>query len=336
MTQKTLWMVRAEVGGRYFEEFQSNSVVAIGWPELGDLSKFSSRKAISAALEKIDKNQKPAQLAMAAGQIYRFVNEIKINDQVITYSPSTRTYLIGKITSEYEHSPSFLADDPNIRKVNWIGKVSRDSLSVGTRNSLGSIATLFLVPAEATKEIEEKLNSPDYSNQENSLKHDESDGDQVDNIFKETHEKSREFIKDKINKLGWEDMQELIAGVLRAMGYKTRISPNGADRGKDIIASPDGLGLESPRIVVEVKHRSQQMGSQEIRSFLGGRHEGDRGLYVSTGGFTKDARYEAERARIPLTLIDLDELVQLITDHYEKMDSDTQRLIPLRKIYWPG
>ena len=101
-------------------------------------------------------------------------------------------------------------------------------------------------------------------------------------------------------------MQELVAGLLRAMGYKTRISPAGPDKGKDIVASPDGFGFESPRIVVEVKHRSSAMGSAEIRSFLGGRHKDDKGLYVSTGGFSKDAYYEAERANIPLTLMSLD------------------------------
>ena len=97
-------------------------------------------------------------------------------------------------------------------------------------------------------------------------------------------------------------MQELVAGILRAMGYKTLISSKGADRGKDIIASPDGFGFEHPRIVVEVKHRAGQMGSEKIRSFTGGRHKDDRGLYVSTGGFSKDAKYEAERANIPIML----------------------------------
>ena len=78
------------------------------------------------------------------------------------------------------------------------------------------------------------------------------------------------------------------------------------------------------------------MGSQDIRSFLGGRHKDDKGLYVSTGGFTKDARYEAERANIPLTLMDLDELVSATIEHYEKMDMETRVLVPLTKIYWPA
>lgn len=131
-------------------------------------------------------------------------------------------------------------------------------------------------------------------------------------------------------------MQELVAGLLRAMGYKTRISPAGSDRGKDIIASPDGFGFEQPRIVVEVKHRpNTAMVSQELRSFLGGRHKNDKGLYVSTGGFTKDAKYEANRGSIPVVLLDLDDLSSEIVRHYSEMDMEARSLIPLTKIYWP-
>jgi len=39
-----------------------------------------------------------------------------------------------------------------------------------------------------------------------------------------TFKQGIEFIKDKVNELDWEEMQELVAGLLRAMGYKTRIS----------------------------------------------------------------------------------------------------------------
>jgi len=63
------------------------------------------------------------------------------------------------------------------------------------------------------------------------------------------------------------------------MGYKTRISPRGSDRGKDVEASPDGLGLTDPHIIVEVKHREGTTGSQELRSFIAAlrpRHKGLR------------------------------------------------------------
>jgi len=119
------------------------------------------------------------------------------------------------------------------------------------------------------------------------------------------------------------------------MGYKTRVAQEGGDRGVDIFASPDGLGLQEPRIFVEVKHRKGAMSADEIRRFLGGRHVGDRCLYVSTGGFTKDARYEADRATVPLTLITMPELRQLLIEYYDLLDTQTRTLVPLQRIYWP-
>src|SRR5438552_3516812 len=74
-------------------------------------------------------------------------------------------------------------------------------------------------------------------------------------LREEQVKKADEFIEERIARLSWAGMQELIAGILRAMGYRTRISPPGADRGLDIFASPDGLGLQEPRIFCEVKHR---------------------------------------------------------------------------------
>jgi restriction system protein len=121
------------------------------------------------------------------------------------------------------------------------------------------------------------------------------------------------------------------------MGYKTKVSAAGPDRGKDIIASPDGLGLEHPRIFVEVKHRKGQMGAPEIRQFIGGRHaQNDRCLFVSTGGFSTEAKYEAERSSVPLTLVDSDDLVDLLIDYYEATDAETRTLMPLRRTYWPA
>jgi restriction system protein len=34
--------------------------------------------------------------------------------------------------------------------------------------------------------------------------------------------------------------------------------------------------------------------------------------------------------------MDLDDLVRAILEHYERMDADSQRLVSLRKIYWPA
>ena len=237
--------------------------------------------------------------------------------------------MIGEITGDYEYNTK-LIEYHHIRKVKWLGKIERDGLSTKTKNSLGAISTIFKVPEESREEILDLLEGK--SGEERS---DENEEDEMDIIKEDLIGKANEFIKDRILKLDWEEVQELVAGLLRAMGYKTMVSPRGPDRGRDIIASPDGLGLEDPRIVVEVKHRVGQVGSKEIRSFLGGLRQGIKGLYVSTGGFSKDAKYEAERSNIPITLIDLDMLVDLIIQYYDSFDIETQAFLPLMKIYWP-
>lgn len=337
MNCQTAWMVRAGEAGFRFEDFKSGSYVSIGWPEMGDLSGLKSREDFAAAVSRTYPAMRKAQAAASTGQPFRFAREIKVGDTVVTYDRSERTYLVGDVRAEYEYSPSVSNEQPNIRRVQWRGQVARDDLSVTSRNSLGAIATLFQIPTEVAAEIEQLLNGANPAVAPGTrMPLDGNADEQVNDLYRDVQGKGFEFIKDKVNLLDWEEMQELVAGLLRAMGYKTRISPSGSDRGKDIVASPDGLGFEDPRIVVEVKHRNSTMGSQDIRSFLGGRHENDKGLYVSTGGFTKDARYEAERGRIPVTLMDLDDLVKALLEHYEKMDMDMRRLIPLRKVYWPA
>ncbi len=331
--RKNMWMVRAGVGASLFDEFKENGVVAIGWREIGDLTNVTSREAIKDLVRRVYPDYKEGRIRIWANQIIRFRFEFKINDYVITYNPERRIYMIGKIIGDYEYydadENSPFKEYPHIRRVVWEHEISRDRLSASTKNTLGSISTIFKLPEESKKEILNLLRGreepEDISGEEAEL----------DTIRDDIMAKATEFIKDKILKLTWEEMQELVAGLLRGMGYKTVVSPRGPDRGCDIRASPDGLGLEDPRIIVQVKHRSSQVTSEEVRAFLGGLRKGDKGLYVSIGGFTKDAKYEAERSQYPITLVDLDMLVRLIVQYYDNFDSDTKALIPLIKIYWP-
>ena len=328
----TMWMVRAEEGSRLYQPFLEQGVVAIGWSDVGDLSILKSREEI---LEKVEENWpewKPQAKFNAAGMLFRFAHQMQPGDWVITYNKIQRIYAVGKISGPYQFNPGFDEADPNVRPVEWLEKgLSRDLLLTATRNSLGSTLTLFLVPDDAQNNVLHVIDHGTAQSVDEAIVE-----EQEEDLLQDIEARSLEFIKDRIAGLSWQDLQILVAGVLRAMGYKTRISPAGSDRGKDIIASPDGLGFEDPRIIVEVKHRPQStMGTQEIRSFLGGRHPGDKGLYVSTGGFSKEAHYEAERANIPVTLIGLDELVELMVGNYDKMDTEVQRLVPLKRVFWP-
>ena len=322
-------MVRAGSGAFLVESFLTKNIVSIGWNETGDLAKVENIEKLKELIKKNYPEYKDGQVISSAGQIYRFLFEFKKGDCVMTYNPSERIYWIGEIESDYKFDDK-ICEYFHTRKIKWIGKVQRDDLSTSSKNILGATLTIFDIPKQAREELFSLLTGKPSKTIEEV-----TEEETLEIIKDDFIAKSHEFIKDKVLSLDWEEMQELVAGILRAMGYKTRISPRGADRGKDIIASPDGLGLENPKIVVEVKHRQGSMGSQEVRSFLGGLRASDKGLYVSTGGFSKDAKYEAERANIPITLVDSDILVELIIQYYDNFDNETKALVPLKKIYWP-
>jgi restriction system protein len=59
----------------------------------------------------------------------------------------------------------------------------------------------------------------------------------------------------------------------------------------------------------------------------------ERGIFVSTGGYTRDAENDAKVVR--LTLVGMDRLAELLLENYEKLDQDTKSLIPLRRLYVP-
>lgn len=324
-----VWMVRAGRGGYVAEDFGKKGCIAIGWQELGDLSGLTSREEVRRLVDEVFSDDKPGHRQTSASQVSRFLLEMEVGNPVLTYDAGARQYLVGEISGPYAYKPGCVEGYPNTRAVTWRERrVSRDDLCVSSKNTLGSSLTLFLVGESVWGEVQRLLEGgkPELPEEEKS----------EEEIFQEMLGRSHEFVKDRIRGLSWEEMQDFVAGVLRGMGYKTVVSGPGSDRGKDIVASPDGLGLEQPRIRAEVKHRpKQQMGAQDVRSFIGALRANDRGLYVSTGGFTREARYEAERATVPVTLLDMDDLASLLVQVYEDLDIQTRALLPLTRVYWP-
>ena len=282
-----MWMVRAGEGAYLIDEFKNKKIIAVGWNKIQDLSKVKDLNQIKQLAKEKYLEYKPGQVIAAASQINKFRFGFKKGEYVISYDPEKRIYLVGEIISDYRYEEN-AREHHHIRDVKWFGEVKRDDLSTATKNTLGAISTIFDVGEDAQEEIL-KLSKGEHIPKEIVEKQET----ELDFYKEDTESKAHEHIKDKISSLNWEEMQDLVAGILRAMGYKTIISGKGSDRGRDIIASRDGLGLEDPRIVVEVKHRSGQMGAHEIRQFIGGLRPGNKGLYVSTGGFTKEANYEA-------------------------------------------
>jgi len=122
--------------------------------------------------------------------------------------------------------------------------------------------------------------------------------------------------------------------LLGTMGYQTRVSPEGPDGGVDIIAHKDELGFEPPIIKVQVKSTEGSIGDPIVSQLYGKVDRAEFGMVVTLGTFTKQAVTFA-RNKSNLRLIDGEDLVGLILQHYEQFDSRYKGLLPLKRIYVP-
>ena len=132
------------------------------------------------------------------------------------------------------------------------------------------------------------------------------------------------------------DFQDLVASLLRAMGYHVSwVAPPGRDGGIDVLAWSDPLGTRPPRIKVQVKRLGTNVDVDGLRSFLALLGEDDVGLFVTTSGFTKAAEQEARtQEKRKVTLVNLERLFDLWVEHYGKLDESAKRRLPLKPIYF--
>src|SRR5262245_18883246 len=100
----TLWVVRAGTGGVSVERFLDGGYIEIGfWAEkLGTWAKGMSREQLAEELRRLLPNEKKGQHINSAGQLFRFHEEIAVGDEVITYDPTRRRYLLGQIAGGVE------------------------------------------------------------------------------------------------------------------------------------------------------------------------------------------------------------------------------------------
>lgn len=164
--------------------------------------------------------------------------------------------------------------------------------------------------------------------------------EQAENVritFEQAEEDAWQEISEYLGAMPPFDFQKLVADLLKALDYHVSwIAPPGKDYGVDIVAHTDPLGATAPRIRVQVKRRVESSVNVEgLRAFMSVLGPDDVGLYVSAGGFTRDAMDEARmQERRKITLIDLEKFFDLWVEHSDKLSEDARRRFPLKPIYF--
>lgn len=328
------WVVRADVDIRDSVEAEGFAGIGFGGDQLGDISGFS-RDQIRERVVSAHPDSSPSQIGSAVGQLYRFTSVIQECDYVLT-PVRDRKVLIGEVTEPYEFVEN--EPQPHRRKVAWRAIVSRDDLSLSLKNSLGGLMTVFSVKSHADEIahlLTGEMDVPEPATIEGLDADFETPATDIQ-YASEVEATARERIADLVlgHLFDGHEFEGVVAALLKAMGFKIVREPQpGADGGVDIIAAPDVFGFEQPRIIVQVKHRRGPASGPEVAQLIGmvTNYHG-KGLFVSTGGFTNDAR---QRAGSDMALLDGEQFVDHFIEYYENLPSEYKAKVPLKRVYLP-
>jgi restriction system protein len=328
-SEKTIWGIHGGKTGDADSLFLKDNVVALGWAEMGNIGALpADREAFKTKLAEIRPDRKERYYWIAGGQLFRFVHEAKNGDLVIYPSKHDRKIHIGEIAGLYEFDPKTEPTYPQHRAVKWLKSFPRTQFSQGALYEIGSAMSFFQVKNFAD-EFLAALSGQVTAAQ--PAKQDES----VSYVADDIEQNTRDFIlKTLAQELKGHALAEFIAHLLGAMGYRTRLSPEGPDGGVDIIAHKDELGFEPPIIKVQVKSTEGSVGDPIVSQLYGKVEKSEYGMVVTLGTFTNQAETFA-RNKSNLRLIDGEELVSLILQHYEGFDSKYKGLLPLKRVYVP-
>ena len=111
------WLYAPGEGSCMWDEFYTSGIMAIGWGEIGDLSKFDSKDAMKIKMrEVIDES---LSYKNAAHATWQFANEMKIGDIVFVKKGMHQIIGRGVVMSDYEYDNTRDDEYKNIRQVDW-------------------------------------------------------------------------------------------------------------------------------------------------------------------------------------------------------------------------
>lgn len=130
---------------------------------------------------------------------------------------------------------------------------------------------------------------------------------------KEESETWKDEMLNILKNLNPSEFEKLCQRVLRESGFvEVKVTGRSGDGGIDGTGILKVGGFLSFRVIFQSKRYQGSVSSREIREFKGtmsGR--ADKGLFITTGTFTRDAKLEAQRdGSVPIDLVDGDELVE--------------------------
>jgi restriction system protein len=338
-----LWLVRLGKNGEREAAALEDNNLRIGFDLTEDISHLKDREALIGKMAELFPNDKPNKHRNFAAQINQFINVAETGDLVVTPFKTTGTIGIGRLAGPYKAGPKGEA----LRPVQWLKiDLPRDTFKQDLLYSFGAFMTVCEISRnDALKRVQTVLDTgkdPGDGGLPASVK-----GPMAKPLTNgETTEAADQPVnlellaRDQIERriasvFTGHDFTRLVAAILSAQGYRTRVSPPGADAGVDIVAGNGPLGLDGPRIVAQVKSGSVTVDQPTLQGLIGSIQDthADHGLIVSWGGFTSAVRRRTNELFFRVRLWGREELVDNLLAVYDRLPEDIRAELPLRRTW---
>ena len=342
------WTVRTGKSGERTEWSFANGVVGGGWEQIPDLTEVSDKEVLREIVSEHRGGSK-TQIANATGQLWTLRTRIQDGDTIVLPIRSTSQVAFGKVTGGYKYLKN--EPDPTRRhviQVKWLNKdVPKTQIKQDLLYQLGSALTVFEVGNnDAVYRLEQVMQGKPDPGARSALNPGpgklEPKSSDDDTMLESDSINIEEIAQDEIARLLQEDfkgheLSELVAALLTAEGFKCRNSPPGADGGVDILAGMGAMGMDSPKLVVQVKSQTSAVSDTVLQQLNGAihRYQADQALLVTFGGVTGPAKTYLETQYFNIRVWTMGDIIKEIYRNYHALDSEMRARLPLKQIWVP-
>lgn len=330
----SVWLIRAGREGENEALAQDEGLAVVGWSNLPNLSAIAAREDVRQMVQNAVPDAKKMAIANWTGQLWAFVRKVSVEDLVVLPSKKGSTVAVGRVSSDYEYRADLVPQDAShTRRVQWLAQVPRSSFQDDLRQSMNAYLTVCEISRpNAEARILALVNGAPSAGPTPAEQEDATDQTAVLNLEDYARDRIQTHIAQTFKE---RRLERLIEAILEAQGYVTQLAPRGADGGVDVIAGSGAMGFESPRIAVQVKSQATPIDVGVLRQLQGvlKNFGADQGLLVSWGGFKSSVFKEARKLFFQIRLWDAGDVVDAITENYDKLPSDIRVELPLRRIW---
>ena len=338
----TVWLIRAGRSGERDNFAIENGLAGGGFQEVPDLTASATREDIKALVRKAYPDASVAKVPNYAGQLWALRSRVNVGNIVVLPLKTTSSIALGLVTGGYHYRSDEDAAKRHCVSVDWQQiDVPRTAIRQDLLYSLGSAMTICQITRNdgAWRLMQVLETGSDPGARIEALEAVEVGNTDTTDSSESTFDLER-VSRDQIQgfiaqKFAGHGLSRVVAAVLEAEGFFTKLAPPGPDGGIDIFAGQGLLGLEGPRLIVQVKSSPTPVDAKTVRELHGvlTTHGADQALLVAWGGVNKSARNELRSQFFRVRVWNADDLLDAVLLNYDKLEEEMRADLPLKGIW---